>query len=402
MIKGQNPRERKKTEMKVLMVAYSRAMYGAAHSLLALIKDLRDRYGVECCVLMSSVNDGELAEVLEKEGIEYIIAPMKNWVIPSDENLKKLRGLSAQIKTAVLHNRLMKRIGKRKFDLVYSNNSTVQEGSYISGSMNIPHIWHIREYGRPDFGIDFSYPLRLVRKKFGQAAAVITVSGSLRKYYRKKYGIDSVTIYNGVDVKTDKTDTDEGKHVEIHGVTRFVCAGTLQSGKNQLELIKAAGILQKRGITDFVIEIVGSGEAYEKELKKYISENDIKNVCFNGYKDDVPAFLRDMDAGVMCSRAEAFGRVTCEYMAAHLPVIGAASGGTVDIIADGETGFLYKPGVPEKLAEKMQILIEDKRNGASLMKKMGEAGYNRVSTEFTVRKNTDSIYKLFCNAVENG
>ena len=104
----------------------------------------------------------------------------------------------------------------------------------------------------------------------------------------------------------------------------------------------------------------------------------------------------------MCSRAEAFGRVTCEYMAAHLPVIGAASGGTVDIIADGETGFLYKPGVPEKLAEKMQILIEDKRNGASLMKKMGEAGYNRVSTEFTVRKNTDSIYKLFCNAVENG
>ena len=58
----------------------------------------------------------------------------------------------------------------------------------------------------------------------------------------------------------------------------------------------------------------------------------------------------------MCSRSEAFGRVTVEYLRRGRPVIGTRSGGTPELVEDGVTGFLYEPGDCTALAHRIELL----------------------------------------------
>jgi glycosyltransferase involved in cell wall biosynthesis len=73
------------------------------------------------------------------------------------------------------------------------------------------------------------------------------------------------------------------------------------------------------------------------------------------------------DLALMCSRGEGFGRVTVEAMKLGKPVIGARSGGTVELIRDGWNGFLYPLGDIEELGRRIHVLHRDR----ALLKEMG-------------------------------
>jgi glycosyltransferase involved in cell wall biosynthesis len=65
-------------------------------------------------------------------------------------------------------------------------------------------------------------------------------------------------------------------------------------------------------------------------------------VMFAGYRDDPWPLYRMADLFVFASRAEGFGNVLLEAMAARLPVVARRLPGVTDsFIADGETGFLF-------------------------------------------------------------
>jgi len=68
----------------------------------------------------------------------------------------------------------------------------------------------------------------------------------------------------------------------------------------------------------------------------------------------------------MCSRAEAFGRVTIEAMLMGKPIVAAAGGATPEIIEHGRSGLLYEPGNPEAAAEAVRSLLLDRETAAQL------------------------------------
>jgi glycosyltransferase involved in cell wall biosynthesis len=70
---------------------------------------------------------------------------------------------------------------------------------------------------------------------------------------------------------------------------------------------------------------------------------------------------------------EPFGNVVHEAMSRARPAIGTTPGGHTDIIADGETGFLVKPGDVDQLARAMQQLIDS----PELCQRMGAAAKER-------------------------
>ncbi len=72
--------------------------------------------------------------------------------------------------------------------------------------------------------------------------------------------------------------------------------------------------------------------------------------------------------------AEPFGNVVHEAMSMGLPAIGTTPGGHTDIIADGETGYLTRPGDAADLARAMQALIDS----PDLRAAMGAAGRARA------------------------
>jgi glycosyltransferase involved in cell wall biosynthesis len=65
------------------------------------------------------------------------------------------------------------------------------------------------------------------------------------------------------------------------------------------------------------------------------------------------------DIFALPSTGEGFGLVFLEAMAFGCPVIGAASGGTTDLVEDGVNGLLVPPRDPDRLAESLNRLLCD-------------------------------------------
>jgi D-inositol-3-phosphate glycosyltransferase len=74
----------------------------------------------------------------------------------------------------------------------------------------------------------------------------------------------------------------------------------------------------------------------------------------------LPYYYSAAEFLVMPSYYESFGMVALEAMACGTPVIAAETGGLAFLVRDGETGFHIPTGSHEALAEKMQILVENK------------------------------------------
>ena len=197
-----------------------------------------------------------------------------------------------------------------------------------------------------------------------------------------------IRIYNGVI-------NDKSLRIKFNesNILQICVVGALSEGKNQIELLKAANLL-KESNSNFHITIVGNGEEYKNILSDYIKHNNLEQyITFLGYRNDVSNILDSMDVGVICSKAEGFGRVTVEYMFSSMPVIGADCGGTSEIIANNETGFLYTPGDYKQLSD----IIYDFINNRNLLQKMGSSAYKYACNNFYLEKNTDYIFEQIIN-----
>ena len=102
-------------------------------------------------------------------------------------------------------------------------------------------------------------------------------------------------------------------------------------------------------------------EGYERELRALAESLGIaERVEFRGFREDVWPELASMDVLVHASVIpEPFGTVVLEGMAAGLAVIAADEGGPASVIADGETGRLFRSRDLDSLAAAMRALRRD-------------------------------------------
>src|SRR5262249_11728884 len=100
---------------------------------------------------------------------------------------------------------------------------------------------------------------------------------------------------------------------------------------------------------------------------------------------------------------EGFGLVLVEAMASRLPVVATRAGAIPEIVVDGQTGLLIRPGQPQELADALHTLSD-----VALRPRLGEAGLHRVLQEFTLERmyqETDRLYDQVCRgrlAAANG
>ena len=91
------------------------------------------------------------------------------------------------------------------------------------------------------------------------------------------------------------------------------------------------------------------------------------------------ACYANCDLFALPSRGEGFGMVFLEAMAVAKPVIGGAHGGIPDIVEDGVTGLLVRHGDVERLAQALELLL----NNPSRSREMGVLGRDRIETTFS-------------------
>ena len=82
--------------------------------------------------------------------------------------------------------------------------------------------------------------------------------------------------------------------------------------------------------------------------------------------------------------------VIMEAMATGLPVISTNLGGIPEMVVEHETGFLVRPGDVESMADAIQEVISDHSLAATL----GQAGYHRAQTLFSIENNVRELCRL--------
>ena len=122
------------------------------------------------------------------------------------------------------------------------------------------------------------------------------------------------------------------------------------------------------GLKDVRLVVVGDGP-YRAELQRRCQN---LPVHFTGYLQgmELATAYASADAFIFPSDTDTFGQVIQEAMASGLPVVGARSGGTLDLVREGLTGRMFAPGVASDLRYQIKMLLAQ----PDMLRAMGEAG----------------------------
>ena len=181
--------------------------------------------------------------------------------------------------------------------------------------------------------------------------------------------------------------------------TTLTLAGRIVPTKGHEEVIYAVNHLVKNGTSNIKVRFVGGegDKSFTVRLKKMIKDLSLeKYIEFTGHRPDMQIVWNETDIALVCSKAEAFGRVTIEAMMAGTLVIGANTEGTAELI-NNKYGLMYKQGNYKSLAEKIKYAIDNKNE----MIEIADQARNYAIKGFTAKQNANNIYYLYKKIVNN-
>jgi starch synthase len=106
---------------------------------------------------------------------------------------------------------------------------------------------------------------------------------------------------------------------------------------------------------------------------------------------------------------EPFGIINLEAMACSAPVVASATGGILEVVVDGETGYLVPfdqdpvtrfPSNPEKFSRDLAARITELMDDPEKARKMGVAGRRRVEEKFAWSAIADQTIALYQRMID--
>lgn len=382
--------------MNLLFIGHEDDLNGSSRSLLALIDELSKDKSVNVHVL-TSYSSGEFVDELKKRNLKIVKEKYYRWMIVKSKNplkwfVKKQLYRIRNLQTIMAAKNMAKYVKENDIDIIHTNTSVLNIGALISKYSGVSHILHIREYGVEDFNMHLIFNEKKSMQFLKEnCTKIIAISKSVKKKYEKWFSEEQLKlVYNGIS----ETYLNNKKNFKKRDYVNMIICGRIEEAKGQEEAVEAINLLKNKGYSNVKLKIIGKGNVeYIKELiTKYQLENYIDIV---EYTNDLKIIRDDMDIELVCSKREAFGRVTVEAMMSKLAVIGANTGGTIELIKDGYNGLLYEKGNVEDLVKKIEVLIKDR----SLIKMYAENGYEYSKENFTSKINADRIKSMYSNII---
>lgn len=384
----------KKIISVLFLFHYTDMNNGAVRSMVDVIESLICKYSVKTTVVYPSER-GSAIEYLENLGAHcyYIPFGRLDYKLNSGFMTQTLGKAKQLIKYGITWaniNKFGQVICQEQINLIYTNTVVVYAGTLLSKRYGLPHIWHIREFGKEDHGIGFLFGENSLYKKMNNFSdAVIYISNSIKQKYEKHLNIGQYVVYN--DISSNFINP-KAVYMDCNcQVLKATIIGSIQEGKGQMEAIKAVEIANQSNC-HIVLHIAGetSGLYYEK-LEDYVRSHQLeKYVIFDGFIRDTNAYRKHMDIGIVASSNEAFGRVTIEGMLSGMLMIGADSAGTKELIQDNTNGLLYELHNAKDLADKLKWAYKNRKEAS----RIAQIGYEDAVSKYTKGKAADVIYEL--------
>jgi glycogen(starch) synthase len=197
-------------------------------------------------------------------------------------------------------------------------------------------------------------------------------------------------IHGGTDIERF---LDVRKRDDRPGHLKLLYAGQLVRHKGVHTAIEAMSrLVNKQRINQITLTLVGSGHPdYEAFLRDLVVRESLQDfVTFQKpvSKDHMPAIFQQFNVLIFPSiYEEPLARITQEAMSSGLVVVGTTTGGTKEILRDGETGLTFAPEDADGLAEQVTRLIID----PDLCCRLAQAGRQTVLENFTLDKMVNEI-----------
>ena len=177
------------------------------------------------------------------------------------------------------------------------------------------------------------------------------------------------------------------------GVLRVVFVGALVPHKGAHTVIEAFAHLAESGaLPSMHLTILGAGHPeYERYLHQLVQRWQLDDqVIFHCPipRSQLPDFLAQFDVLVMPSvYKEPLARISQEAMAAGLVLVATLTGGTPEILVDGDNGLAFEPEDAQGLTMNLQRLAQD----ADLRDRLVVAGWQTVTEWFTISRMIDEL-----------
>lgn len=315
--------------IKVVYIITNELMYGDNIALFKILPHLIEK-GINPLIVLPA--KGKPIEYIKKTQLPYITYNFKiSNTYPSLYHPKSaIRFYVKKFIHIFFRNikfdKLVEQVAEFHPDIIHTNNSFCLIGYLLSQKLNIPHIWHIREYGRLDAN-RYYYPSKnsFTKKIERNNSYAITITQQIKEYFNLSDS-HAISIYDGVfSIKT---------HVELHTHKEnyFLYVGRIFAPKGIEELIEEFIKYYKQGGKS-ELWIAGSTTdiSYMKKIQHLVQHKDTENkIKFIGYRNDVYALMSKAKAIIVPSRFEAFGFITAEALLNGCPVIGRYTAGTAE------------------------------------------------------------------------
>jgi glycosyltransferase involved in cell wall biosynthesis len=249
-----------------------------------------------------------------------------------------------------------------------------------------------------------SRTMRLRAQRAIKAANLYHCDGIKTKKALEELGASTVnihTIYFGIDHAraSPKTRTDEMKEsYGFSGHPVIISLRSLNPIYDIASLMKAVPlVLDEHPEARFVIVGSGSEESMLKELATSLKITD--QIRFTGLipYQYIPRYLASSDIYVSTSLSDAgLAASTGEAMACELPVVITEDPDNRDWVTDGANGYIVPVKSPEKIAEKINILLDDE----SLRKRFGKLNRSIILERNDYDTEMSKMEKIYLKMAE--
>ena len=358
---------------RVLLLHSSAGRYGADRQLLALASGLdRSRF----TPVAALPERGELAGPLEAAGIETVVASL---TILRRAELGPLATWSL-LRPRV--NELESLARERAVALVHSNTSVIVSGRRLARRLGVPHVQHVRElYPR----VPLAWPLW--RRRLLTADRVLCVSHAVAAQFPGSARV--AVVHDGLPHAAQRGERAQARAALGLDEDAFAVAvlGRISAWKGQDVLARALAEepLASIGAIGLVAGAPWPGvEGPEADLERLRQELGLRDrLRLIGFQADVGALLGAADVvAVPSTRPDPFPNAALEAAAAGVPVVATAHGGLPEMLRDGETGVLVRPGDPAALASALRSLADDPARA----RRLGQAAASDVAARFSAER----------------
>ena len=360
--------------MRLLLVIPTLVRGGAEKQLALLAAGLpRDQFDVHVAVL---THTGPLEENLRSARIPVTVIG-KRWKVDPSAYWRLKRTIK-QLRPDIVHTWL------------FAANAYGRQAAFTAG---VRHVLAGERCVDPWKG-----PLHLAIDRYlaRRTERIVTNSSGVKEFYVSR-GIPAekfTIIPNGIGPFQPADPTTREALLAELGMpadARLIgTVGRLWPQKRVKDMIWAMELM-KSARDDAHLLIIGDGPLRWR-LERYRDQNDLLGrVHFLGERSDVPRLMQHFECLWLASGYEGQSNAVMEAMSAGVPVIATDIPGNRDLVVPDQTGFLIAVGDRAAFTRITHQLLDD----PPLARRLGEAGRQRMLSEFTIEQMIDRHARLY-------